>query len=69
MPILQVVVAVDHRVLGVVGQHPEQVAREQPPRPARARCACTAAKAIGMPKLKAMPSTACGIETKRLANG
>ena len=28
---------------------------------------CTAAKAIGMPKLKAMPSTACGIETKRLA--
>src|SRR5436305_2097181 len=32
-------------------------------------CDCTAANAIGMPKLKAMPSTACGIDTKRLANG
>ena len=28
-----------------------------------------AANAIGMPKLKATPSTACGIETKRLAYG
>ena len=27
----QVVVAVDHRVLGVVGEHPEQVADQQPP--------------------------------------
>jgi len=27
----------------------------------------TAAKAIGMPKLKATPSTACGIDTWRLA--
>jgi hypothetical protein len=27
----------------------------------------TAAKAIGMPKLKATPSTACGIDTQRLA--
>ena len=29
----------------------------------------TAAKAIGMPKLKATPSTACGMDTYRLANG
>ena len=35
--------------------------RASPPR--------TAANAIGMPKLKAMPSTACGIAKKRLLNG
>ena len=29
----------------------------------------TAAKAMGMPKLKARPSTACGMATKRLAKG
>ena len=29
----------------------------------------TAAYAIGMPKPKAMPSTACGIEKNRLVNG
>jgi len=28
-----------------------------------------AEKAIGMPKEKATPSTACGIETQRLVNG
>ena len=29
----------------------------------------TAAKAIGIPKLKATPSTACGIDKKRFVNG
>ena len=74
MPMLQVVVAIDHRVLGVVGEHPEQVAAEQPPGdaghggvgrvPPR-----TAANAIGMPKLNAMPSTACGIDEDALGEG
>ena len=30
---------------------------------------CTAENAIGIPKLNASPSTACGIDTNRLAYG
>ena len=36
---------------------------------AQSRPPSTAVNAIGMPKLNATPSTACGIESARLANG
>jgi glycerol kinase len=72
----QVVVAVDHGVFGVVGQHPEQVAQPAAPRraqgtaayggqvprlPALGHAQHTAQRPSGCRKLKATPSTACGM--------
>ena len=50
-----VVVAIDHRVFGVVRDHPEQIDRTAATSRAAARRRSTARKAIGMPNENAMP--------------
>ena len=51
----QVVLAIDHRVPGVVAGGPQQVAEEQQPGQLGGTVPCTAANAIGMPQPKARP--------------
>ena len=55
MPMLQVVVAVDHRVLGVVGDDPEEVDREQHPRERRHVAAAPRRTPSGCRTQNAMP--------------
>ena len=68
-PEAHVVVAIDHRVLGVVGHDPEEIEQQEPPRDRRNGSRRTAAYAIGIPNENAIPRKACGSTKKRLKNG
>ena len=62
---LQVIVAINHGVLGVVRQHHAHIGQPQHPGGA-ADLAHHRSKAMTMPKLNAMPRNACGMAKKRL---